>query len=109
MAKSEKAKSPEEALSLETLNKIMSPDFHNEHRREIAHRLKDQFMKDPELLAAFERLIGAHHRGLSHVAPSEEEFKSFGWSKEEALMCPAAVVAAAAATWGAAAAQLKSK
>ena len=103
------AKAPEEILNLETLNKIMSPHFQNHHRREIATRLRDQFMKDPELLATFERLIGAHQHGLSSVAPSEEEFKSFGWSKDEAMLCPAAVVAAAAATWGAAAAQLKSQ
>lgn len=99
------AEIPEKKLDLDVLNKIISPHFQNHDRREIADRLKAQFMKDPELLAQFERLIGAHKHGLSHIAPTSEELKSFGWSEDETVMCPAAVVAAAAATWGAAAAQ----
>jgi hypothetical protein len=101
------AKNPRTVLDLETLNKLMSPEMQNADRRVIATRLRNQFMRDPELLATFERLIGAHERGLSKVVPTEEEFRSLGWSKDEVMMCPAAVVAAAAATWGAAAAQLK--
>jgi hypothetical protein len=99
------SESPEARIRLEVLNTFMSPKFQNQDRREIANKLKDQFMKDPELLAGFERLLGRHAGGLAHVAPTAEELKSFGWSEEDVVACPAAVVAAAAATWAAAAAQ----
>jgi hypothetical protein len=99
------AKTPEERIDLKVLSSFLSPNFQNADRREIANRLKDQFMKDPELLATFERLLGSHTRGLAHIKPTAEELKSFGWSEEDVVACPAAVVAAAAATWGAAAAQ----
>jgi len=95
----------EQLISLELLNKFMSPEFQNKDRREIANRLKAQFMKDPDLLAGFERLLGKHTGGLAHIAPTTEELKSFGWTEDDIVACPAAVVAAAAATWAAAAAQ----
>jgi hypothetical protein len=100
------AENPGARIRLEVLNKFMSPEFQNHDRREIANRLKEQFMKDPELLAAFERLLGSHAGALAHVAPTAAELKSFGWSEEDVVLCPAAVVAAAAATWVGAAAQL---
>jgi hypothetical protein len=100
------AENPEARITPEVLNAFMSREFQNHDRREIANRLKDQFMRDPELLASFERLLGSHTRGLAHVAPTAAELKSFGWSEEDVVACPAAVVAAAAATWAAAAAQL---
>jgi hypothetical protein len=99
------SKKPEQIISLELLNKFMSPEFQNKDRREIANRLKDQFMKDPDLLAGFERLLGSHATGLAHIAPTTAELKSFGWTEDDIVACPAAVVAAAAATWAAAAAQ----
>jgi hypothetical protein len=99
------AKNPEARIRLEVLNAVMSPEFQNHDRRQIANRLKAQFMKDPELLATFERLLGSQTRGLARLAPTAEELKSFGWSEEDVVACPAAVVAAAAATWAAAAAQ----
>ena len=99
------AENPAERIRLELLNAFMSPEFQTQDRRQLANRLKDLFMKDPELLAAFERLLGAHSRGLAQIAPTTEELKSFGWTEEDVVACPAAVVAAAAATWAAAAAQ----
>jgi hypothetical protein len=99
------AENPETRLNLETLSKFLSPEFQNQDRREIANRLKDQFMKDPELLASFEKLMGEHKVALAHFAPSAADLESFGWSDEVVVACPAAVVAAAAATWAAAAAQ----
>jgi hypothetical protein len=95
----------EDRFPLELLNKFMSPDFQTYDRRELVNRLKEEFMKDPELLAKFERMLGAHKDDLAKFAPTAEELKSFGWTDEEALKSPA-VVAAAAATWAAAAAQL---
>ena len=83
----------------------MSPEFLNQDRRQLANRLKDQFMKDPDLLAGYERLLGSHATGLSHIAPTAEDLKSFGWTEKDIVECPAAVVAAAAATYAAAAAQ----
>lgn len=100
------AEHPAPQIRLELLNRFMSPEFQTGNRRELANRLKDEFMRDPTLLAEFERLLGAHGRGLAHVAPTPEELRSFGWTQDEAVACPAAVVAAAAATWAAAAAQL---
>jgi hypothetical protein len=100
------AEHPVPQIRLELLNRFMSPEFQHGNRAELANRLKDEFMRDPTLLAEFERLLGAHGRGLAHVAPTPEELRSFGWTQDEAMACPAAVVAAAAATWAAAAAQL---
>jgi hypothetical protein len=100
------AEHPAPQIRLELLNKFMSPEFQTGNRRELANRLKDEFMKDPKLLAEFERLLGAHQRGLAEVRPTAEQLRSFGWTQEETVACPAAVVAAAAATWAAAAAQL---
>jgi hypothetical protein len=99
------SKTPAAPIRLELLNKIMSPEFQTHDRRQFANTIKDQFMKDPELLAEFERLLGTHGRGLGHIAPTAAELKSFGWTQEDVEACPAAVVAAAAATWAAAAAQ----
>jgi len=100
------AERPAPQIRLELLNRFMSSEFQTGNRRELANRLKDEFMKDPKLLAEFERLLGEHGRGLARVAPTAEELKSFGWTQDETVACPAAVVAAAAATWAAAAAQL---
>jgi hypothetical protein len=100
------AENPEARIHLDALHKIISPEFQTQDRRQIANRLKDEFMKDPQLLATFERLLGSHTRGLGHLAPSAAELKSFGWTSQDVEACPAAVVAAAAATWAAAAAQL---
>jgi hypothetical protein len=99
------AETPAERIRLELLNAFMSPEFQNYDRRRVANRFKDLFMKDPELLAAFERLLGEHSRELAQIAPTTEELRSFGWTEEDIVACPAAVVAAAAATWAAAAAQ----
>jgi len=96
---------PEKVIQLDLLNKFMSPKFQNQDRRKIANTLKDRFMKDPQLLAEFERLLGAKTTGLARIAPTAAELKSFGWTEQEVAECPAAVVAAAAATWAAAAAQ----
>ena len=97
---------PEERIRLELLHKFMSPEFQTPDRRKFANRMKDLFIKDPALLAAFEeQLFGEHVKALNHVAPTPEELKSFGWSEEDGVAaCPAAF-AAAAATWAAAAAQ----
>ncbi len=97
---------PEERIRLELLNEFMSPEFQTPARREFANKMKDLFIKDPALLAAFEeRLFGEHVKALNHVAPTAAELKSFGWSEEDGVVaCPAAF-AAAAATWAAAAAQ----
>lgn len=92
-------------IPLELLNAFMSPEFQTANRREFANKAKERFMKDPELLAAFERHFRSKKRELARLAPTAKELKSFGWSETEALACPAAVVAAAAATWAAAAAQ----
>jgi len=100
MSKKRKATIP-----LELLNAFMSPEFQTADRREFANKAKELFMKDPELLAAFERHFRSKKRGLARLAPTAKELKSFGWSEADALACPAAVVAAAAATWAAAAAQ----
>jgi hypothetical protein len=99
------SESPEARIRLEVLNAFMSPGFQNHDRRQLANKLKDQFMKDPELLAGFERMLGSHATALAHIAPTAEELKSFGWSEDDVVACPAAVVAAAAATRAAAAAQ----
>lgn len=102
------AKTPKHSpkpIDLELLNAFMSPEFQHKDRSHIANKLRDQFMKDPELLAKFEHLLGGHKRDLEHMKPSPEELKSFGWTEHDAVACPAAVVAAAAATWAAAAAQ----
>ena len=98
------AKKPKESIPLELLNKFMSPEFQTRNRREFANKARDLFMKDPELLAAFERHFRSKKRALAQLAPTAKELKSFGWSPDETLACPAAVVAAAAATWAAAAA-----
>lgn len=93
------------SIPLELLNAFMSPEFQTIDRREFANKAKDLFMKDPELLAAFERLFRSKKRGLAQIVPTAKELESFGWSEQETVECPAAVVAAAAATWAAAAAQ----
>jgi hypothetical protein len=99
------AKNPAAAIRLELLNAFMSPEFQDDDRRKVANKLKDLFMKNPELLAAFEDLLGKHSRALAKIAPTAEELESFGWTEKDVAACPAAVVAAAAATWAAAAAQ----
>jgi hypothetical protein len=99
------AENPPHKINLELLNAIMSPHFQNHDRQAVANKLRDQFMKDPELLSRFEHMLGAHKGDLAHLKPSEAELKSFGWSDQDVVACPAAVVAAAAATWAAAAAQ----
>lgn len=105
---------PEESISLELLKAIMSfmsPEFQTQDRREFANKAKDLFMKDPELLSLFEKKFSSFERELAEIEPSSKEIDSFnelesyGWKKGDELACPAAVVAAAAATWGAAAAQ----
>ena len=99
------AKKPKANIPLKLLNEFMSPEFQTRNRREFANKARDRFMKDPELLAAFERHFRSKKRALAQIAPTAKELKSFGWSEDEILLWPAAVVAAAAATWAAAAAQ----
>ena len=104
---SEKREKPEERMNLELLKKFMSPEFMTADRREYAIKLKDRLIKDPALLAAFEeQLFGPKGFGVSQVAPTVEELKSFGWTEQDGVVaCPAAF-AAAAATYAAAAAQI---
>jgi hypothetical protein len=98
------AKKPKARIPLELLNAFMSPKFQSRNRQEFANKVKDLFMKDPELLAAFERHFRSKKRALARLAPTAKEIKSFGWADGEVVASPA-VVAAAAATWAAAAAQ----
>ena len=92
-------------IDVEFLDKVLSPRFATAERRKVANSLRDQFMKDPELLKKFEQVLAPHKGDLERIIPNPEELKSFGWTDRDAVACPAAVVAAAAATWGAAAAQ----
>lgn len=91
------SENPEKRIRLELLGAFMSPEFLSQDRRELANRIKEQFMKDPELLAGFERLLASHATNLAQVMPTAEELKSFGWSEEDGVDSPAHAAAQAAA------------
>jgi hypothetical protein len=88
----------------EFLKQFMPTSLQTPDRVAFANKTRDMFMRDPELLAEFEKLFGHETGTLAKLAPTEAELKSFGWGADVKAMNPA-VVAAAAATWGAAAAQ----